>query len=181
MSDSLRPHGLYTVCGILQARILEWVAVPSSRGSSQPRDRTQVSHITGRFFTSWATREAQSLSCIQLSCSLMGVACQAPLGFPGKNTAAGSHFLLQIFPTEGLNPSLLHWQASSLPLSTREFHHIKSNIQIKKSEGEDSLFKCQNLLESGSSKYAHQWAEYEVPSETLIYRDLICDRSGILN
>ena len=49
----------YTVHGILQARILEWVAVPSSRGSSQPRDRTQVSCIAGEFFTSWATREAQ--------------------------------------------------------------------------------------------------------------------------
>ena len=36
---------------ILQARILEWVAVPFSRESSQPRDGTQVSHITGRFFT----------------------------------------------------------------------------------------------------------------------------------
>ena len=44
---------------ILQARILEWVAFSFSRGSSQPRDWIQVSHITGRFFTSWATREAQ--------------------------------------------------------------------------------------------------------------------------
>ena len=44
---------------ILQARILEWVAMPFSRGSSQPRDQTQVSRIAGRFFTSWATREAQ--------------------------------------------------------------------------------------------------------------------------
>ena len=42
----------YTVHGIHQARILEWVAVPFSRGSSQPRDRTQVSRIAGRFFTS---------------------------------------------------------------------------------------------------------------------------------
>ena len=42
----------YTVHGILQARILEWVAFPFSRGSSQPRDRTQVSHIAGGFFTS---------------------------------------------------------------------------------------------------------------------------------
>ena len=40
----------YTVHGILQARILEWVAMPSSRGSSQPRDQTQVSCIAGRFF-----------------------------------------------------------------------------------------------------------------------------------
>ena len=48
----------YTVHGILQARILEWVAVPFSRGSSHFRDQTQVSCITGGFFTSWATREA---------------------------------------------------------------------------------------------------------------------------
>ena len=49
----------YTVHGILQARILEWVAFPFSRGSSQPRDWTQVSCIAGRFFTTRATREAQ--------------------------------------------------------------------------------------------------------------------------
>ena len=49
----------HTVHGILQARILEWVAFPFSRGSSQPRDQTLVSNIASRFFTSWATREAQ--------------------------------------------------------------------------------------------------------------------------
>ena len=48
----------YTVCGILQATILEWVAIPFSRGSSQPREQTQVSNTEGGFFTSWATREA---------------------------------------------------------------------------------------------------------------------------
>ena len=42
----------YTVQGILQARILEWVAFPFSRGSSQPRDRNQVSRVVGRFYTS---------------------------------------------------------------------------------------------------------------------------------
>ena len=45
----------YTVHGILQARILEWIAFPFSRGSSQPRDRTQVSCIADRRFTVWAT------------------------------------------------------------------------------------------------------------------------------
>ena len=40
-----------TVHEILQARILEWLAVPFSRGSSQPRDQTQISCITGGFFT----------------------------------------------------------------------------------------------------------------------------------
>ena len=47
------------VHGILQARILEWIAIPFSKGSSQPRDRTQVSHIADGFFTSRATREAR--------------------------------------------------------------------------------------------------------------------------
>ena len=63
----------YTVHGI-QARILEWVTFPFSRRSFQTRDWTQVSCIAGRFFTSWATREAhiyinssvQLLSCVLL-------------------------------------------------------------------------------------------------------------------
>jgi len=43
--------------GIFQARMLEWVAISFSRGSPWPRDPTQVSHIVGRRFTLWATRE----------------------------------------------------------------------------------------------------------------------------
>ena len=51
VSDSLRSHGLYSppgssVHGILQARILKWVAMPSSRGFSQPRDQICVSYIS---------------------------------------------------------------------------------------------------------------------------------------
>ena len=76
---TLQPHG-YIIHGILQARILEWVAFPFSRGSSQPRDRAHVSHITGRFFA----------------------------GKP-KNTGVGSLSLLQgIFPTQESNRGLLH-------------------------------------------------------------------------
>ena len=61
VSDSLwpmdcRPPGS-SAHGILQAKILEWVAIPFSRGSSRPRDQTQISRIVGRFFTAWATRE----------------------------------------------------------------------------------------------------------------------------
>ena len=47
-----------SVHGILQARILEWVAIPFSRGSSQTRDQTQVFCIAGIFFTVWTSREA---------------------------------------------------------------------------------------------------------------------------
>ena len=69
-----------------QARILEWVAISSSRGSSQPRDRTHVSYITGRFFTIWATKEAHQMGllfycsvtqlCLTL-CDPTHTACQA--------------------------------------------------------------------------------------------------------
>ena len=47
-----------SVRGILQARMLEWIAMPSSRGYHQPRHWTQLSHIEGEFFTIWATSEA---------------------------------------------------------------------------------------------------------------------------
>ena len=60
----------YAVHGILQARILEWVAVPFSRGSSQPRDQTQVSHIAGGFFTRWATGESWYLPQIEVKLKL---------------------------------------------------------------------------------------------------------------
>ena len=64
VSQSLQPHNCSlpdsSVHGILQARILERVAIPFSRGSSRLRDWTWVSCIAGRFSTVWATREAQS-------------------------------------------------------------------------------------------------------------------------
>ena len=58
VSDSMQPHGLYP---ILQTRILEWVAVSFPRASSWPRYWTWVSCIAGRFFTIWATKEAQTV------------------------------------------------------------------------------------------------------------------------
>ena len=83
----------FRVHGILQARILEWVAFPFSRGSSQPRNRTQVSHIAGGFFSRWAT------------------------GKP-KNTGVGRLSLLQgIFPTQELNQGLLHYRQILYQLS----------------------------------------------------------------
>ena len=55
-----------SVHGILQARILEWVAISFSRGSSQPRDWTQVSCIAGRRFTDWATRQERRSPYVQV-------------------------------------------------------------------------------------------------------------------
>ena len=59
-----------SIHGILQARILEWVAISFSRGSSWPSDQTQVSGIIGGFFTIWANREAQ-FSSVQFSFSVV--------------------------------------------------------------------------------------------------------------
>ena len=87
-----------SIHGILQARILEWVVISFSGGSFQPRDRTQVSHLAGRFFTSLAIRNP-------------------------KNTGVGSLSLLQrIFPTQESKQGLLHckWIASSLPTELSE-------------------------------------------------------------
>ena len=105
VSDSLLLHGLY----ILQARILEWVAFPFSRASSQPRDRTQVPHIAG-----------DSLPA-------------EPQGKP-KNTAVGSLSLLQrIFPTQESNRGLLHCRWILYQLSYPGSHKLLS-YYLKKGE-----------------------------------------------
>ena len=65
VSDSLQPHGLepapgFSVYGIVQARVLGWIAISFSRGSSWPRDQTQVFHLAGRCFTLWAIFQSVS-------------------------------------------------------------------------------------------------------------------------
>ena len=118
MSDSFWTSG--TVCGppgssvhgILQARILEWVAMPSSRWSSQPRDQTQVSCIVGGFFAIGGTRKAW------------------------RNTGVGCHAFLQvILQTQGSNPGLLHcWRILCLrrhqeSLEKREaYYNVSRNV-----------------------------------------------------
>ena len=52
----------FSIHGIFQVRVLEWVAISFSRGSSQPRDRTWVSHIVGRCFTVWARARIKYMS-----------------------------------------------------------------------------------------------------------------------
>ena len=60
-----------SIHGILQARIMEWVAISFSRGSSWSRDRTQVSCIAGRRFNLWATREAKIMGCLLYKCQAL--------------------------------------------------------------------------------------------------------------
>ena len=70
--------------GVLQARILEWVAMASSRRSSQPRDLTQVSHIADGFFTIWSTKETLILPAksLQLCPTLCDPKDGSPPGSP---------------------------------------------------------------------------------------------------
>ena len=99
---------------ISQARILEWVAMPSSRGSSQPSDQIQASRTAGGFFTIWATRKP-------------------------KNSELGSLSLLQgIFPTQELNQGLLHCrrilyqlshQGNGVKIQSLETHYQPSKAQ----------------------------------------------------
>ena len=77
--------------GILQEIVLEWVAMPSSRGSSQPRDQTQVFHVTGRFFTIWATWEAHEYCC--------GSGIPSPRDLPNPGIKLGSNCIIGGFFT----------------------------------------------------------------------------------
>ena len=87
---------LSSVHGFLQARILEWVANPFSRGFSWPRDWTQVSHIADRFLTVWATREVLGI-----------LKCVASVLLQGSSPPRGQTCISYIY---------LHWQVGSLPL-----------------------------------------------------------------
>ena len=128
-----------SVHGIFQARILEWVAISFSRRSSWPRDWTWVSHIVGRCFTVWATREVgaiklgilvrvsftvsshpcwlwrENVSCSVVANSLQTpwtVACQAPLSMKFSRQEYCSGLL---FPSPGNlpNPGIEPWSPAS--------------------------------------------------------------------
>ena len=73
-----------SIHGILQARILEWVAISFSRESSWPRDRTQVSCIAGRCFNLWATREAPKTMTQKEICTAMFITAQFTIAKPWK-------------------------------------------------------------------------------------------------
>ena len=116
-----------SVHGILQARILEWVAISFSRGSSWPRDWTFISCIERQIL--YCLNHKGSLCLLVQSCPtfhnpmdwLQPTRLLCPWYFPGQNTELGCHFLLQgIFLNQGSNLHLLHWQADSLPLTPWE-------------------------------------------------------------
>ena len=97
------------VHGILQARKLEWIAVPSSRRSSWPRDRIQVSHRQILHCLSFLLLSHSVESDSFRPRGLYPTRLLCPWDSLGKNTEMGCHALVQgIFPTQGSNPGLLH-------------------------------------------------------------------------
>ena len=132
-----------SVYGIFQARMLEWIAIFSPRESSQPRDWTQVFHIAGRFFTIWATREAQTL----------GIKKVLPitLGFPGGTSGKEStcqyrrHKRPRFDPWVRKIPWRRKWQPTPVFL-------------LGKSHGQRSLVQALGLQRAG-----HDWASEHTP------------------
>ena len=134
-----------SIHGILWAKILEWIAIPFSRGSSWPRDWTWVSCIAGRFFTIWAIEESPLVTKLYPTlCDLM--ACQAPLsiGFPKLE-------YWSVLPV-----SSVHWisQARILKWVAISFSRGSSLTQRLKLH----LLHCRWIL--------YHWATQETPRST---------------
>ena len=112
-----------SVCGTLQARILEWVAIPFSGGSSRPRDGTQVSWIASRWFTIWALVCSNSHPLSQW-CYLTILSSAAPFSsclqtFP----ASGSFPMSQLFTSGGQSIGV-SVSASVLPVNIQDWLSI---------------------------------------------------------
>ena len=111
-----------SVHGIFQARILEWIAISFSRGSSQPRDRTWVSHIVDRRFTVWAAREEDIPSNSNSKASPLGSHLDSPTWAP---LLAPSELCLPLCSTFNIVclriPGL--WQKFSSTLNLWYVHH----------------------------------------------------------
>ena len=148
MSDSLRPHGLYSPWNS-PGQNTGVGAFPFSRGLSQPRDQTQVSSIAGGFFTSWASREALFLF-ISLYIMVQDLFCPLSL-FPG--------------------PSLCSlWDELSLP-SVISFINFTSTVNVQETLYRKTILISEILSKKGSNEFqkSDQWRNRGT-NEGFLYR-----------
>ena len=148
--------------GILQARILECFAMPSSRGSSQPRDRTQC--LLCLLHLQWVLYHERHMGVkvkvaqhVQLFETPWTVASQGWLhgNSAGQNTGLCSHSHLQgIFPTEEMNPGLLHWR-QILYLFNHQGNHCHPGIPLNRVRKENFIWLPPPLPQVWTS----QWEE----------------------
>ena len=109
-----------SVHGILQARILEWVAISSSRSSSQPRNPTQVSCIAGRFFTNWTMYSFSVYSCHLFLIFFASVESMLFLSFIVPIVAWNVPLVSLIFLMRSIGFSILLFSSISLHCSLRK-------------------------------------------------------------
>ena len=107
----------FSVHGILQARILEWVAIPFSRGTSQPRDQTLVTCITGRFFTVWATGK----SCLHVL-AIVNIAIM--------NIGVHVYFSIVVFSGYMASSVVVGSYGSFIPSFLRNLHNVSQSSCI---------------------------------------------------
>ena len=119
----------FSVHEILQARILEWVAMPSSRGSSQPRDQTQVSHIVGGFFTIWFS-SVQLLSHVRLFATPWIPVRQASLSITNSQSSLKLTSIKSVMPSSHLILSRPLLLLPPIPPSTRVFSN-ESTLRMR--------------------------------------------------
>ena len=107
-----------SVHGIFQVRVLEWVAISFSRGSSWPRDRTPVSHIADRRFTVWATRGVSTHHSRRVSaqCIFLKEISESPWTVSGKGAQDNFKLLLVGILPDYLQSVLKHWENSLYPV-----------------------------------------------------------------
>ena len=156
-----------SVHGISQASILEWIAIPFFRGSSHPRNQSQVSCVAGRFFI-WATREAQIQSPIPLPCSsTRETSAHTSLSFSWQCTARVSapwSSLLPILPSSGWCP-VGCWGASET--TCQQAHLILVSILLAKFFGKVVvfllLFNC-SVVSDSLQPHGLQHARLPCPS-----------------
>jgi len=134
--------------GILQATILEWVAMPSSGGSSRPRDRTQVSLIAGRFFTVWATWEAQAAQ----ADSFVGIADLKSLSYRNASYSVPNRFLS--VPCGPPHLGFIPGAGVDLPPSV---HLTLSLLCSLETNGSEEITVCWDLAVYHFSLTAPQW------------------------
>ena len=122
----------FSIHGILQASILEWVAIPFSRGSSQPRNQTRVSCFTGRFFTIWVTWEADTSTLQAYSHHTINILLAKASWIPVQHQEFRKYILpsmrgrgLWMFPAEESHGHSLPWS----PLSQKlEWEYLLVNV-----------------------------------------------------
>ena len=150
-----------SIHGILHARILEWVAISFSRGSSWPRDRTQVSCIAGRRFNLWATREAQKNPKSTIFPAVLDSGSPEYLRLPGLLRSKQLHHL----HTESSLGKIQFLQGS---LGSKPLGMTHAEVEIK-----PQLKPRGSVAKKKNPKPSHQWYKLQIKS-TKSTRQILC-------